>query len=166
MDSVGYPKGLIRYASENNIVNQEKKFKWTTRVKAYTAVLGVLMVVLTGLIIIRSEVETSILRTPGMTYQDEGNGLYSNLYNYKVVNKTNRAFPIRFESLSDFATIQVISDSSFVEKQGILEGVMFIHVNEKDLKATKTEIEIAVYEGDKLIETVNTNFMGPFKSKK
>ncbi|MBI1268673.1 MAG: cytochrome c oxidase accessory protein CcoG [Cryomorphaceae bacterium] len=166
MDSVGYPKGLIRYASENNIVNQEKKFKWTTRVKAYTVVLGVLMVVLTGLIIIRSEVETSILRTPGMTYQDEGNGLYSNLYNYKVVNKTNRAFPIRFESLSDFATIQVINDSSFVEKQGILEGVMFIHINEKDLKETKTEIEIAVYEGDKLIETVETNFMGPFKTKK
>lgn len=166
MDSVGYPKGLIRYASENNIVNQEKKFKWTTRVKAYTVVLGVLMVVLTGLIIIRSEVETSILRTPGMTYQDEGNGLYSNLYNYKVVNKTNRAFPIRFESLSDFATIQMINDSSFVEKQGIVEGVMFIHINEKDLKATKTEIEIAVYDGEKQIETVTTNFMGPFKSKK
>lgn len=166
MDSIGYPKGLIRYASENNIVNKEKGFKWTTRVKAYTAVLGVLMVVLTGLIIIRSEVETSILRTPGMTYQDEGNGLYSNLYNYKVVNKTNRAFPIRFESKSDFARIQLVNDSSFVEKQGILEGVLFIHVHEKDLSDTKTKIEIAVFEGDKLIETVTTNFMGPFKAKK
>ncbi|MFM1931144.1 MAG: hypothetical protein RL226_447 [Bacteroidota bacterium] len=166
MDSIGLPAGLIRYASENNIVNKEKKFKWTTRAKAYTAVLGVLLLILTGLIIVRSEVETSILRTPGMTYQDEGNGMYSNLYNYKVVNKTNRTFEVSFKSMTDFAAIELVNDTTIVEKQGIVEGVFFVHIDEDHLEATKTEIEIGVYEGDKLIETVSTNFMGPFKSKK
>lgn len=166
MDSIGLPAGLIRYASENNIVNKEKKFKWTTRAKAYTAVLGILLLILTGLIIVRSEVETSILRTPGMTYQDEGNGMYSNLYNYKVVNKTNRTFEVSFKSLTDFAAIELVNDTTIVEKQGIVEGVFFVHIDEDHLEATKTEIEIGVYEGDKLIETVSTNFMGPFKSKK
>ena len=41
MDKVGLPKGLIRYASEDEIVKKEK-FKITTRMKGYIAVLGVL----------------------------------------------------------------------------------------------------------------------------
>ena len=44
MEKVGFPKGLIRFASEENI---EKKtpFQFTARMKGYTAILGILIAV-------------------------------------------------------------------------------------------------------------------------
>ncbi len=50
MEAVNLPKGLIRYASEENI---EKKapFKFTPRLKGYTAVLVILIGVLTGYVV-------------------------------------------------------------------------------------------------------------------
>jgi hypothetical protein len=61
MESVGLPKGLIRYASEDEIEKKEP-FKLTARMKGYTAVLLILVGMLTGLLFIRSEVEAVILR--------------------------------------------------------------------------------------------------------
>jgi hypothetical protein len=59
MESVGLPKGLIRYASEDEIEKKEP-FKLTARMKGYTAVLLILVGILTGLLFIRSEVEAVI----------------------------------------------------------------------------------------------------------
>lgn len=162
MDKVGLERGLIRYASETQITTGSR-FSLTKRSKAYTVVLFVLLTIITGLTVIRSEVETSILRTPGMLYQEEADGNYTNLYNYTIVNKTNNDMPIRFESLSPIATIQTVGDSMLVEKQGMVEGVFFVRINGEDLQGTKNKIEIGVYDGERLIEKVSTNFIGPFK---
>ncbi|HUH26040.1 MAG TPA: cytochrome c oxidase accessory protein CcoG [Flavobacterium sp.] len=64
MESVNLPKGLIRYASENEIAKKEK-FQFTARMKGYTAILVILIGVLTGLLFLRSEVEAKVLRLPG-----------------------------------------------------------------------------------------------------
>ncbi len=163
MDKVGLDRGLIRYASETQISEGSKGFKWTTRAKAYTVVLSILLLVFVGLLVVRSEVETSIMRTPGMLYQQETQGVYSNLYNYTIVNKTNRDLPITIKSETNFATVEVIGKEMLVNRQEMTEGVLFVRINEKDLQGTKTEVTLGIYEGDKLIERVNTNFIGPFK---
>jgi len=87
MEQVGLPKGLIRYASIDNI---EKKtpFKFTARMKGYTAVLGILTMVLIGMLFLRNDVEATILRLPGQLYQKKENNVISNVYTYKVINKT------------------------------------------------------------------------------
>jgi cytochrome c oxidase accessory protein FixG len=163
MDKVGLDRGLIRYASEAQISDQKTGFNWTTRAKAYTVVLSILVVVMVGLLTVRSEVETSILRTPGMLYQEEADGMYTNLYNYTIVNKTNRDLPITIKSESDFAVVDVVGGGQDIEKQGMMEGVLFVRIHEDNLDGTKTEVVLGVYEGEKLIERVKTNFIGPFK---
>ena len=45
MDNVGLPRGLIRYASEEEI-EKNTKFKFTPRMKGYSSVLFILIVVL------------------------------------------------------------------------------------------------------------------------
>src|SRR5690606_39825111 len=47
MEAVNLPKGLIRYASEDEI-SKNKKFVFTARMKGYLAVLLILCGVLTG----------------------------------------------------------------------------------------------------------------------
>lgn len=163
MDKIDKPRGLIRYASENQIT-ENTPFKYTARAKAYTAVLVVLTGVLGALLFIRSDVETSILRTPGMLYQTEENGNYTNLYNYSIVNKTNRDMPIEIRSENEYATVQVAGDSLSVARQGQRDGVFFIRIHEDDIQGTKTPVVLGIYEGDRLINRVKTNFIGPGKS--
>lgn len=165
MDRIDKPRGLIRYASENQIT-EGKKFTITTRAKAYSTVLVVLMAVMTTLIVMRSDVETSVLRTPGMLYQEEENGMFTNLYNYNIVNKTNRELPVSIRSESEYATIQMVGDSFTVARQGQHEGVFFVRINEENLQGNKTPVTIGIYEGDRLIEKVKTSFIGPFKPAK
>ena len=87
MESINKPKGLIRYASEENI---EKKipFKLTARMKGYIAVLTILIGLLTGMLFLRSDIEANVLRLPGQLYEHKDNNIISNVFTYKLVNKT------------------------------------------------------------------------------
>ena len=64
MTSIGYPKGLIRYASEDEITKKEP-FRFTARMTGYSSVLAILVGLLVGLLFLRSNVEATLLRVPG-----------------------------------------------------------------------------------------------------
>ena len=89
MESINLPKGLIRYASEDNIEKKEP-FKFTARMKGYIAVLIILIGVLIGMLLLRNDVEARILRLPGQLYEHKDNNIISNVYTYKLVNKTSK----------------------------------------------------------------------------
>lgn len=161
MESVGLPKGLIRYASEDEIEKKEP-FRFTARMKGYTAVLLILMGILTGLLFLRNDLEADILRLPGQLFQHKGNNI-SNVYTYKVVNKTSHDFKdIHFELISQKGTIKIVGKAHFnIPKQGVAQGTFFIEINKYLLDSDKTKIQIGVYDGKHLIETKRTNFLGP-----
>lgn len=160
MESVNLKKGLIGYKSEESIANRIK-FKLTTRAKAYSVVLLILVGVFFTLLIGRSEVETTILRTPGVMYQKLEEGQYRNLYNFKVINKTNREFDVTLRLEGIEGEVSMVGNVNTVEKQGILEGAMFITLHKEHMDGLVTKVKIGVYEGEEKIETVNTKFMGP-----
>ncbi len=160
MDHIGKPKGLVRYASEENIV-EKLKFRFTARMKAYTAVLLVLISVLVSLLIIRTDFDVTVLRTPGMLYQEREDGRISNLYQIKLVNKTNEDLNITFRLLRPKGELQMVGNDLVLEKQGMGEGALFVIIDPSDLAKMSSEIEVGVYSGDELIETVETKFLGP-----
>ena len=82
MESVNLPKGLIRYASEDEI-EKNAKFQFSTRMKGYSTVLVILIGVLIGLLFLRTDVEAVILRLPGQLYQHKGENI-SNIYTFKI----------------------------------------------------------------------------------
>ncbi len=161
MESVGLPKGLIRYASEDEI-EKKSKFQFTARMKGYSAVLIILVGVLTGLLFLRTDVEASILRLPGQLYQHKGNNI-SNVYTFKIINKTNDEFKdIHFKLVGIKGTLKVVGQQDFkVPKQGMNGGTLFIEINQYLLETDKTKLEIEVYNGNKKIETATTNFLSP-----
>ncbi|BDB54968.1 cytochrome c oxidase accessory protein CcoG [Flavobacterium ammoniigenes] len=161
MESVGLPKGLIRYASEDEI-EKKSKFQFTARMKGYTAVLVILIGVLTGLLFLRTDVEASILRLPGQLYQHKGDNI-SNVYTFKIINKTNDEFKdIHFKLVGIKGTLNVVGHQDFkVPKQGMNSGTLFIEINQFLLETDKTKLEIDVYNGNEKIETATTNFLSP-----
>ena len=161
MESINLPKGLIRYASEDEI-EKKSKFKFTTRMKGYSAVLLILVGILTGMLFIRNEVETVILRLPGELYQHKGDDI-SNVFTFKIINKTNEDFnDIHFKLKGIKGTIKVVGQQDFiVKKQAMNSGTLFVQINEYVLEHDKTKLHIEVYNGNKKIETTTTSFLSP-----
>ncbi|POY39528.1 cytochrome c oxidase accessory protein CcoG [Flavobacterium alvei] len=161
METVGLPKGLIRYASEDEI-EKNAKFKFTPRMKGYSAVLFILIGILVGLMFLRTEVEAVFLRLPGQLFQHKGDNI-SNIYTFKIINKTNKDFnDIHFKLVGIKGTLKVVGEQDLkVPKQGMKGGTVFIEINRFLLESDKTNLEIEVYEGNKKIETSKTSFLSP-----
>jgi len=163
MDSINKPKGLIRYASEDEI-EKKSKFVLTARMKGYIAVLVILIGVLTGMLMLRNEVEARVLRLPGQLYEHKENDIISNVFTYKLINKTNHEIDNVFFKLRTYkGVIKLVStkDQFMVPAQGLAEGTMFVEIDKKDLTGDKNKLMIEVYSGDELIETTTVNFLGP-----
>lgn len=161
MKSVGLEEGLIRFDSENGVANKQK-LKITSRTIAYSFVLTLLLGILVILLASRSDVETTILRTPGLLYQEQPNDSISNLYNIKLINKTHELLLVTLRVESGSGKIRMVgNDTINVEKENAASGEFFVLLNKKSIKNRKTELKIGVYSGDKKIEIVKTNFLGP-----
>ncbi len=164
MEKVDLPKGLIRFASEDNIAKGEKPL-FTARMKGYTAVLVILTGLLIGMLFLRNDVEATILRLPGQLYETKENNVISNVFTYKLINKTsNQIENVSIKLLSHDGLVNLVGDTHLVvPKQQMSEGTLFIEIPRKDIKKSKEKIKIGVYSNGELIETTTTNFLGPKK---
>lgn len=160
MESVSLPKGLIRYDSEKGIA-EKKPLRFTTRMKAYTAVLVVLIGIETFLLSTRSDYDATILRAKSMLYQEQPNNEISNLFTIKLVNKTRDSLPVELRVENFKGRVEIIGKHLGVQKEAISQGEFFVYLNKSDIKTRKTKIIIGVYTNNKRIKTVKTNFLGP-----
>lgn len=162
MEKVDLPKGLIRYASEDEIT-KKAKFKFTPRLKGYTAVLIILTGLLVGMLFLRNDLEATVLRLPGQLYEHKEGNIISNVYTYKLVNKTTKNITnVKFKLLSHKGAIKLVRNEHFeVEAQGLAEGTLFIEINSSAIKTDKEKIKIGVFSGETLIETTSTAFLAP-----
>lgn len=162
MENIGKPVGLIRYASENGIENREP-LRYTGRMKLYTVVLTVLLIVLGILLYTRKDVDATIMRTPGMLYQERGTDSISNLYNIKVANKTINQIPLQLKLEGHNGRIEVIGGHHMIRVKdgGQGTGSFFVVLPAGIIHKRKFPIRIGLYDGDKKIDEIKTNFLGP-----
>lgn len=162
MEAVNLPKGLIRFASEENIA-KGREFKFTRRMKAYTTVLTILVGVLVSLLFVRSDLDATVLRLPGQLFERKGEHIVSNVYTYKLINKTNKDIDsVSFKLLNYKGEVKLVKHNFFeVEGQEYAEGTMFIEIDERALNSDKSKLEIGIYSGEKKISTTKAIFSGP-----
>ena len=131
--------------------------------KGYSSVLLILIGILIGMLFLRNDVEATILRLPGQLYQHKEGDMISNVYTFKVINKTSKNIEdVSYKLLSHKGKIELVTHKDFVvPKEDLAEGTLFIEIHSSLLKKDKIELKIGVYSGDKLIETTRTNFLGP-----
>jgi cytochrome c oxidase accessory protein FixG len=163
MQKVNRPTGLIRYDSMTGIETGSRKI-FTTRVWAYSFVLVALLALDVFLISQRGVVETIILRSQGQLYQQKDSTHLTNLYSYKLINKTSKTLPVTFQAVTPGAKIQVVGKfPDSLQKGEVAEGVFFVEMPDAQLTGRKTPVTIQVLSKDKKIDEVTTNFMGPNK---
>jgi cytochrome c oxidase accessory protein FixG len=161
MDKIGKPQGLIRYASENSIEKGEP-LKYTSRMKMYTGLCTLVVVILSVILFTRKDIDATIMRTPGILFQERGTDSVSNLYNIKLANKTLSQIPLTIKLEDAKGKVEIIGKPFIdVAKEGQGSGSFFIVLPRKDIHDRKSELKLGLYEGEKQIEVVKKNFLGP-----
>jgi cytochrome c oxidase accessory protein FixG len=160
MDKSGFEPGLIRYASEDDIEKKEK-FKFNARLIAYSVILSILIGVLVTMLFLRNDVEATVLRLPGQTFQSTETSI-KNIYTVKLINKTTKDIEnVSIKLISHTGTIDLVGGNLNIPKQGLKEGTLFIEINKKDLNSSKEKLTIGIYSNNILIDKTTTNFSGP-----
>ncbi len=161
MDKVGFKKGLIRFASENSIASR-MKFKVTSRIIGYSVILLLLFSTLVTLLALRTDVETTIQRTPGQMYQEQENNQVSNLYNIQVINKTFKDLPLEIRMKSPAGEIRYVGSAlQQVKHDSETQAVFFIVLSRKEVTKLKTRVTLSIFSDGKEIDIIETNFLGP-----
>ena len=160
MDKIKKPRGLIRYDSYNNIVG-DKKSIFNPRIIGYTAVLVVLLGVLSLLLASRKPIEATIFRTPGILYQEIVDNHITNMYNIKVINKSyeQREINLRLVSPTD-GVIRMVS-KLYLDADDLNESVFFIDIPKSSILSTRVSVIIEVLSGNTPIEIYETAFVAP-----
>lgn len=159
MKVIGKPQGLIRYTSEAAIKSGHSSV-WNARNRAYTVVLFIIFAFFVFTLVSRPEIETTILRTPGLIYQEQ-DSTYSNVYNIKIVNKTHEEMPLELKLLSHKGKIQMAGNSMVIKDQDKFESTFLVYIPKPEITSDKTEIEFGIFSNDKLLEKYTTTFVGP-----
>ena len=108
----------------------------------------------------RSDLEATLLRTPGMLYQEQEDGRISNLYNFKIINKTMDTVDVELKLLSHSGEINVIRGAIQINPSTIYEDIFFLKINPDELNNKVNNMEIGVYMDGKLIEEKSITFIG------
>jgi hypothetical protein len=127
----------------------------------------VLMLGLSYLLLTRDDVATTVLRTPGMLYQQQDASHISNMYNFEVVNKTfdNQHIDFKVKSPANTTLKMVDRNASelLLKEDDIIKGSFFLILPQESITQNNIETEIELYSNGNLIKTIKTNFVAPVK---
>ena len=164
MVKVGLPTGLIRYASEREI-EEQTKFKFTTRMKAYTVVLALLTGFLGFLLYNRGEMEAKFLKQPGSSFFIR-DGKITNTYNYTFLNKSNetKTVIIKIIEPKNGEITSSAANRIILKRDAMIKGTVNVSFPESQIKLSKQNLTLGVYDmNGELLDSYTTYFEGPFK---
>jgi len=118
----------------------------------------------------RSDIETTVLRTPGMTYQKQKNNSITNMYNFEVINKTFKEQHVKLVVSEPNGAVMRMVDGTdpstlVLGEDGIVKGTFFIEMSDTALKQNNTHATLNVYSNGEWVECISTNFVGPVQFK-
>ncbi|MFM7020939.1 MAG: cytochrome c oxidase accessory protein CcoG [Aquirufa sp.] len=160
MEKIEKPKGLIRYDSLNG-VNTGTKLKFNLRIGAYTTVLFLILGILGYLLITRRNWESTLLRTPGMTFQvDEKLHTVSNIYNLEILNKSMEDQEFNVQVDKPLELIWIGEGIKQVQKGKQVKTEFFIRTKMGAWQQGE-KISIHIRNGEGKEETLKTSFIQP-----
>ena len=145
MDKMGYERGLVRYTTEHELEGGTTHFM-RPRLVGYALVLLIMISGMVYAMVSRTAFELDIIRDRGALYQLTPNDTVQNSYTLEMMNmsQSELEYRIKIEGLKKFsadvpATVTLHSNE--------LRAYPFtIEVDPTDLDASKTNIEIIIYE--------------------
>lgn len=103
MDQMNYPRGLVRYTTENLLDHGGKYRLLRMRLIGYAALIAIMAGVFLVALTLRVPLEVETLRDRNQLYRETSDGMIENVYLLKVMNKSQQRehFIVRIESDSN-----------------------------------------------------------------
>lgn len=164
MDRLQFPRGLIRYASQNGIATGQR-FRFTARIGVYLAVMTLLGAFLAYLVFSRSDVQaTALLRTPGQLFSARPDGTVQNVFLTKIRNKSAKPQPVSARLLDPPAGKATLLGADQVAPGQISQVAVLVELSPADLRENgRRDVLVGLYQGDRLVQKMRSGFVGPIR---
>jgi cytochrome c oxidase accessory protein FixG len=157
MDKIGKPRGLIRYATENALVNgltnaQARKRVFRPRVLIYTGLLGVLVAVMFGTLATRTPVKLDVIRDRGSMGREVEDDQIENVYRLQVMNtgETGHRYKLAVEGIQGARVVE----NDVIEVAGATTRLVAVRVRapagEGNKGSNKIEFELTALDDPSL----------------
>ncbi len=166
MDKMSYPRGLIRYTTENSAMGK-KQHILRPRILVYATILLVLCGLLVGHISQRIELDLDVMRDRNTLYRETNEGLIENVYTLKILNMDSKSH--RYDLWADGVDgLKLVREQSEIEVAAgsIHQLVVRLQADEYNLEARSVSVNFHLQAQDsnhlKIVE--EARFVGPGKS--
>ncbi|PPK52842.1 cytochrome c oxidase accessory protein CcoG [Marinobacter persicus] len=162
MDKMDYPRGLIRYTTENELEGKTSKLL-RPRTFGYGAVLTAMIGAVIFIVASRVPAQMDVLRDRGALYSFNGEGRIENSYTIKIQNMSEvpQTFVLSVEGLKD---MRIITDTTVKVASGENRSLpTVVDVPPESIQSTNSDIRfIATSQTDSsLILETESRFVGP-----
>ena len=163
MDKMNYPKGLIRYTTEN-AVSGKPTHVIRPRVIIYALVLMALIGGLFTSMVLRTPLQLDVLRDRNALYRETNEGLIENIYTLKLVNMDNAEH--RFEiSVSGIEGLELRVDQAEIRVPAgeVVSVPASVRIDPYSLPSRSNEIEFTLQglDDESLSARETARFLGP-----
>lgn len=163
MDKIGYPKGLIRYTTENAVSG-----KHSSIIRPRIIIYALLLATLTGItaysIYQRVPLGLDVIRDRNQLFRDVEN-MIENVYTLKIINMDEQAHTYRLEAEGIKGLILVDENLIKIEAGTVQDMSVRLRVYEDNLKERSSPINFKLTATDNkaLSITEKARFLGPAK---
>ncbi|MGN0002376.1 MAG: cytochrome c oxidase accessory protein CcoG [Sphingobacterium composti] len=161
MQKIGKPSRLIGFYSLGEVEGKKNFKKSYTRQILYSVILVLLTSVFLFLIFNRADIDGSLLRATGSTYQTQPDGRISNLYTIELINKSGKAIPFELKPTDSNYTLQLVNQIDTLTKDGSAKMSFFLITDKKNIDTYKTKTSIQIHSEGKEVNTLKTTFICP-----
>jgi cytochrome c oxidase accessory protein FixG len=166
MDKMSYPRGLIRYTTENSAIGKRQKIL-RPRIMVYAAILLLLCGMLVTHVAQRVALELDVIRDRNTLYRETPEGLIENVYTLKILNMDSKPhrYTLRAEGIDG---LRLVSDQSEIEVEAgsVYQIVVRLQADEFNLeeRSVAVNFHLQAQDSNHLNATKEARFVGPGKS--
>ncbi len=163
MDKMGYPRGLIRYTTENALEGKPSRVL-RPRVMIYTSILIAIGLALVVSVLLRVPLMLDIVRDRTSLYRETNEGMIENVYTLKIMNMDNAShrYVLSASGIEGLVLDPVLTDIAIDAGQTRDIVVRLVADPEKLIKrSSQVEFQLQAADDKKLVVREDAKFLGP-----
>ena len=166
MDKMSYPRGLIKYTTENAAQGKGQHIL-RPRVMVYATILLVLFGLLVSNLVQRIPLELDVIRDRNTLYRETRDGLIENVYTLKILNMDSQAHRYIL-SADGIEGMKLLLDEPEIEVEAgtVLELIARLQADEYNMEERSVTVvfRLQAIEANHLTTTEEARFVGPGKN--
>jgi len=166
MDKMSYPRGLIRYTTENSALGKAQHLL-RPRIIVYATILLLLCGLLVTHMLQRVALDLDVIRDRNTLYRETRDGLIENVYTLKILNMDLESH--RYKLWADgIDGVKLVSDQAeiVVEAGSVYQMVVRLQADEFNLEGRSVSVNFHLQAEDRnhLRAVEEARFLGPGKT--